>query len=140
MIEKEFVAKLISKLTELTVQKRITWVSLPKYFDANDNEPLRKAVISDNQYAYTPIEAQRIYLINEYKSYCTAINGGIITLFCKQKGNDLRLAIGIQTDPSHYLQSPPCDSEIEEMLRELLLQLSANIDDGVKFINDILNM
>ena len=63
MIEKEFVAKLISKLTELTVQKRITWVSLPKYFDANDNEPLRKAVISDNQYAYTPIEAQRIYLI-----------------------------------------------------------------------------
>ena len=118
----------------------LTWVSLPKYFDANDNEPLRKAVISDNQYAYTPIEAQRIYLINEYKSYCTAINGGIITLFCKQKGNDLRLAIGIQTDPSHYLQSPPCDSEIEEMLRELLLQLSANIDDGVKFINDILNM
>ena len=38
MIEKEFVAKLISKLTELTVQKRITWVSLPKYFDANDND------------------------------------------------------------------------------------------------------
>ena len=48
MIEKEFVAKLISKLTELTVQKRITWVSLPKYFDANDNEPLRKAVIRNN--------------------------------------------------------------------------------------------
>lgn len=140
MIEKEFTAKFISKLIELTTQKRITWMTLPKYFDSNDNEPLRKTVISDNQYAYNPIEAKNVYLINEYKSYCTAINGGIVTLFCKHRGNDSRLTISIQTDPNHYLQSLPCDGEIEEMLRELLLQLSANIDDGVKFINDILNM
>ena len=140
MIEKEFTVKFVSKLIELTTQKRITWITLPKYFDTNDNEPLRKVVIADNQYAYTPIEAKRVYLINEYKSYCTAINGGIVTLFCKQRGNDSCLTIGIQTDPNHYLQSLSCDGEIEEMLRELLLQLSANIDDGVKFINDILNM
>lgn len=140
MIEKESVAKLISKLTGLTIQKRITWMPLPKYFDSNDNEPLRKAIISDNQYAYIPIEAQKAYLINEYKSYCTAINGGIITLFCKQRGDDSRFSIGIQTDPNHYLQNLPCDSGIEDMLKELLLLLSANIDDGVKFINDILNM
>lgn len=140
MIEKEFSVKLISKLIDLTTQSRITWMTLPKYFDANDNEPLRKAVISDNQYAYTPIEAKRVYLINEYKSYCTAINGGIITLFCKQRGNESRLTMSIQTDPNHYLQDMSCDEEIEEMLKELLLQLSAKIDDGVKFINDILNM
>ena len=48
--------------------------------------------------------------------------------------------MSIQTDPSHYLQDMSCDEEIEEMLKELLLQLSAKIDDGVKFINDILNM
>ena len=140
MIEKEFTAKLISKLIELTVQNRINWTTLPKYFDANDNEPLRKAVIADNRYAYSPTEAKKIYLINEYKSYCTAVNGGIITLFCKQRGNDSHLTISIQTDPNHYLQNLSCDYEIEEMLKELLLQLAASIDDGVKFINDILNM
>ena len=140
MIEKEFTVKLISKLIDLTTQNRIIWTTLPKYFDANENEPLRKTVISDNQYAYTPNEAKRVYLINEYKSYCTAINGGIITLFCKQRENDSRLTISIQTDPNHYLQDLFCDYEIEEMLKELLLQLSANIDDGIKFINDILNM
>lgn len=140
MIEKEFTVKLISKLIDLTTQNRIIWTTLPKYFDTNDNEPLRKVVISDNRYAYTPIAAKRAYLINEYKSYCTAINGGVITLFCKQRGNDLHLAVSIQTNPNHYLQDLFCDDEIEEMLKELLLQLSANIDDGVKFINDILNM
>lgn len=140
MIEKEFTMKLISKLIELTAQKRIIWMTLPKYFDSNDNEPLRKAVISDNQYAYSPIEAKSVYLINEYKSYCTAINGGVVTLFCRQRKNDSQLTIGIQTDPSHYLQNLSCDDKIEEMLKELLLQLSANIDDGVNFINGILNM
>lgn len=78
--------------------------------------------------------------IFDCKVYCTAINGGIITLFCKQRENDSRLTISIQTDPNHYLQDLFCDYEIEEMLKELLLQLSANIDDGIKFINDILNM
>lgn len=140
MIKKEFTIKLISKLIDLTTQNRITWITLPKYFDANDNEPLRQTVIADNKYAYTPVEAKKTYLINEYKSYCTVINGGIITLFCKQRGKDSCLTIGIQTDPNHYLQSPSCDDEVEEMLKELLLQISANIDDGMKFINDILNM
>lgn len=140
MIEKELTVNFVSKLINLTAQKRITWSTLPKYFDSNDNEPLRKVVISNNQYAYNSIEAKSVYLINEYKSFCTAINGGIVTLFCEQKKDDSRLAMGIQTDPNHYLQNLPCDDEIQEMLRELLLQLSANIDDGVKFINDILNM
>lgn len=140
MIEKELTLKFVKKLIELTNQKRITWMTLPKYFDSNDNEPLRKTVIADNQYAYSPIEAKSVYLINEYKSYCTTVNRGIVTLFCKQKGDDLRFTIGIQTDPNHYLQSLPCDGEIEEMLKELILHLSANIDDGVRFINDILNM
>ena len=140
MIEREHTVEFISKLIELTTQKRITWMSLPKYFDSNDNEPLRKAVISDNKYAYNSIEAKNMFLINEYKSYCTAINGGIITLFSGQRGNDVRLTIALQTDPNHYLQSLPYDSEIEEKLRELLFQLSANIDDKVKFINEILKM
>lgn len=140
MIEKEFAVKFISKLIDLTTQNRITWMTLPKYFDSNDNEPLRKTVIADNQYAYNPIEAKSAYLINEYKSYCTAINGGIVTLFCRHRGSNSRLTMSIQTDPNHYLQELPCDSEIEEMLKELLFQLSASIDDGVKFINGILNM
>lgn len=140
MIEKEFTVKLISKLVDLTIQNRIVWTTLPEYFDANDNEPLRKTVISNNKYAYSPIEAKRVCLINEYKSYCTAINGGIITLFCNQRGNDSRLTISLQTDPNHYLQDLFCDEEVEKMLQELLLQLSATIDDGVKFINGILNM
>ena len=140
MIEKEFAMKFISKLIDLTTQNRIIWMTLPKYFDSNDNEPLRKTVIADNQYAYNPVEAKSAYLINEYKSYCTAINGGIVTLFCRHRGSNSRLTMSIQTDPNHYLQNLSCDDEIQEMLRELLLRLSANIDDGVKFINDILNM
>lgn len=140
MIEKEFSVRLISKLIELTDQRRITWRTLPKYFDSNDNEPLRRKVIANNQYAYSPIETQNVYLINEYKSYCTSINGGVITLFSEQKGKHVILTMCIQTDPGHYLQDLPYDDEIEELLRELLLQLSSNIDDGIKFINDILNM
>lgn len=140
MIEKKFAVKFISKLIELTTQKRITWMTLPKYFDANNNEPLREIVIANNQYAYSPLEAKNLYLINEYRSYCAAVNGGLITIFSSQKGKDKRLTMSIQTDPSHYLQDVYLDSEIEEMLGELLLQLSVNIDDGIKFINDILNM
>ncbi len=140
MMEREFSARFVSKLIELTVQKKITWITLPKYFDSNDNEPLRKRVIANNQYAYSPIEAQNVYLINEYKSYCAAINGGVITLFSEQKGKHVLLTMCIQTDPGHYLQDLPCDDEVEGLLNELLLQLSANIDDGIKFINDILNM
>lgn len=140
MIEKEFVVKFVSKLIDLTVKKKITWMTLPKYFDSNDNESLRKTIIANNRYAYSPIEVKSVYLINEYRSYCTILNGGVVTLFSKQKGTDTHLSISIQTDPGHYLQSLPCDSEIEEMLKELLLQLSANIDDGMKFINEILNM
>lgn len=140
MIEKEFIVKFVPKLIELTNQKRITWMTLPKYFDSNDNEPLRKVVISNNQYAYNPIESKSVYLINEYKSFCTAINGGIVILFSEQRGNDSRLTLGIQTDPNHYLQYAYCDDEVNAMLGELLLQLSANIDDWAKFINDILNM
>ena len=64
MMEREFSARFVSKLIELTVQKKITWITLPKYFDSNDNEPLRKRVIANNQYAYSPIEAQNVYLIN----------------------------------------------------------------------------
>lgn len=140
MIEREFAMKFVSKLIDLTSQKRITWMTLPKYFDSNDNEPLRKKVIANNQYAYSPIEAKNIYLINEYRSYCTTLNGGVITLFSEQKERDTLLTMCIQTAPDHYLQDLSYDGEIEELLKELLLQLSAYIDDGIKFINDILNM
>lgn len=140
MIEKEFAMKLISKLIELTIQKKITWMTLPKYFDANNNEPLRKIVIANNQYAYSPVGAEDLCLINEYRSYCTALNGGLITLFSSQRGKDKHLTMSIQTDPNHYLQDLYLDSEVEEMLRELLLQLSANIDDGINFIKGILKM
>lgn len=140
MIEKEFTVKLISKLIELTAQKKIIWMTLPQYFDANNNEPLRRIVIANNQYAYSPIEAKNAYLINEYRSYCTALNGGLITMFSSQRGRNTRLTMSIQTDPSRYLQYVYNDSEIEEMLGELLLQLSANIDNSVEFIKGILNM
>lgn len=140
MIEKEYSVRFVKKLINLTEQGKIFWMTLPKYFEANDNEPLRKEVIANNQYAYSFHKIDHVGLVNEYKSYCSIINDGVVTLFSKQRGNDTVLDISIQTDSSHYLQRLSCDDEVDALLKDLLLQLSLKMDDGLKFIKSVIDM
>ena len=140
MIDKEYGHRLVDKLVELTCDKKIVWMTLPRYFETNDNEPLRKAVIANNKYAYSPIESQNIFLINEYESYCTIINGGIIGLLYKTRGKEKMLDIVIQVDPTQRLQNIHSDDELQKKLEELLFKISTEADDGLKFIDGILNL
>lgn len=140
MIDKEYAHRLVDKLIRLTCDKKIIWMTLPRYFEANDNEPLRKAVIANNKYAYSPIEVKNIFLINEYKSYCTAINGGIISLLYKTRGNAKMLDIVVQVEPTQNLQDVQSDDELQKELEKLLFRISTESNDGLKFIDGILNL
>lgn len=140
MIDIEYGHRLVDKLIELTFDKKIIWMTLPRYFEVNDNEPLRKAVIANNKYAYSPADVKNMFLINEYKSYCTAINGGIISLFYKTRRNEKMLDIDIQVEPTQNLQNVQSDDELQEKLEELLLKISIETNDGLKFIDGILNL
>ena len=140
MIDKEYGHRLVDKLVELTCDKKIVWMTLPRYFETNDNEPLRKAVIANNKYAYSPIESQNIFLINEYESYRTIINGGIIGLLYKTRGKEKMLDIVIQVEPTQRLQNIHSDDELQKKLEELLFKISTEADDGLKFIDGILNL
>lgn len=140
MIDREYTIKFIDKLIELTSKRQITWMTLPRYFETNENEPLRRIVIANNEYAYTPMEAKNTYLINEYRSYCTVLNGGVITLFSKNRGKDVRLDISIQVEPTHHMTDLYYDDDIKERLGELMVQISMKTDDGLRFITEILNL
>lgn len=140
MIDQEYGMRLVNKLIELTVGKKIIWMTLPQYFESNDNEPLRKIVIANNKYAYSPFEAKKVFLINEYRSYCTEINGGIITLFSKDRGKDIKLDMALQVSPTQYLQDVYGDEELQENLKELMFKISAESNDGLKFIDAILKL
>ena len=140
MIDQEYGMRLVNKLIELTVGKKIIWMTLPQYFESNDNEPLRKIVIANNKYAYSPFEAKKVFQINEYRSYCTEINGGIITLFSKDRGKDIKLDMALQVSPTQYLQDVYGDEELQENLKELMFKISAESNDGLKFIDAILKL
>ena len=140
MIDNEYGHRLVDKLVELTCDKKIVWMTLPRYFETNDNEPLRKAVIANNKYAYSPIAAKNIFLINEYKSYCTIINGGIVGLLYKTRGNEKLLDIVIQVEPTQHLQNVHSDDGLQKKLEDLLFKISTEANDGLKFIDGILNL
>ena len=141
MIDNITTIKLIDKLMSLSVNGKITWATLPYYFESNENEPLRKMVVANNQYAYSPIEAKNMFLINEYRSYCANINGGSVIIITTEKQKESKLTLSIQTHATHGIFSLyPDNDDIREKLRELILQITAKTDDIAKYVNELLKL
>ena len=110
------------------------------YFEVNENEPLRRLVIANNRYAYNPIESNNMYLVNEYKSFCTILNGGVVIIVASERKGKNKLSISIQTNSSHNIIPLYFDDDIYGKLTDLVLQITAKTNDSFKFINDILNL
>ena len=87
-----------------------------------------------------PIEAKKVFLINEYRSFCVSIHGGVIIVFRKTRETEEELEIMIQTDAAQELHSLIVDNEVQIKLKELMRQISNRIDNIAGFINTIINM
>lgn len=138
VIGNEMVGQFIDKLVALTTNGRVSWMTLPYFLEENDNEPLRHMVVEDNQYSHGFFPT---YLINEYRSYCSTINGGTVIIFNREKGLDRKLTLYIQTTPTGPVSElPMIDYTNRAKLDKLMLEILAVTDDGSKFISEILNM
>lgn len=135
------VEQLIRKLIFLTTEKKINWLTLPYYLDENDNEPLRHAVIESTKdsYSYT---LGKLYQVNEYRSYCATMNGGLVIVFCKEKEkvNEYKLELYIQTSSVNPLTEVVMSDYTRKMLDELIFQINSSTNDTGKFIDEILEL
>lgn len=74
----EKVRRLVESLDNLTEKNLVQWIPISEYMDSVKNRYLKRYLIEFNSYVYDFYEAP---YIEEYRSYCATINGGIAYLF-----------------------------------------------------------
>ena len=136
MISRDKTIRFIQKLIDLTEKKKTVWTTLPYYFDSNDNEPLRKYVITNNAYAYSP--RSNVPVINEYGSFCADINGGVVVVISESYDGSITQSLLLQTSPMNPVISLYNDVTVRGELRELVTAISSQQDDVDAFISEIL--
>ena len=137
MINRDNAIRLAKKLKGLTEKKKITWLTLPYYFDSNDNEPLRKYVINNNAYAYSPRAS--VPAINEYASYCTVINGGVVIIISESCDGFITQSLYLQTSPMNPVIPSYNDETVQGELRDLVATISTQSTDVDRFVSGILD-
>lgn len=140
MIDSKMISQLLEKLSEQTLQSNLHWLSLPRYFETNKNEPLRRYVISNNKYAYSGGKfTGKLPLISEYRSQCVSIGGGIVILFnYKESPNAEYYALAVQVDSTCEISVLDCSVEQREQIHNLHKLITDTQYDVSRFIKDII--
>ena len=143
MIKTELIKQLLDKLIAEVHHSETQWLTIPKYFETNKNEPLRRFIIDNNKYAYSenhPLKLVRDnspLIISEYRSRCIAIEGGVITLLVFQGCSNDKYALAIQTNDTAGVTILQCDDNQKTQLQELAEIIENEQYEVMKFINRI---
>lgn len=76
--------ELINSLYKLTLDKKIEWISLSRYVIDHDNQSLKRYIEENNSCLFSPNQLQ---YINEYKSVCAELLGGVIYIFAYRQND-----------------------------------------------------
>ena len=87
----------LQKIIELSSQHRVGWLTIPRYLATSKNEPLRKYIIDENNYAYKR-EAKDHMWVKEYFSYVMQFEEGTVVLLYGRFNEEFVTKIAIQTD------------------------------------------
>lgn len=93
----------LQKLVELSSQHRVEWLTIPRYLATSKNEPLRKFIIDENNYAYKK-EANNHMWVKEYFSYVMRFAEGTVVLLYGRYNGAFLIKIAIQTDTACPLE------------------------------------
>ena len=143
MSNSELIGQLLDKLILEAHQAKFQWLAIPKYFETNKNEPLRRFIIENNKYAYSETHSRRTFsnsvpLISEYRSRCISIDGGVITLFMFQESPDVKYALAIQPSDTAGVTILECDGNQTARLNELAEIIGNEQYEVMRFINRII--
>lgn len=142
MFNSELIGQLLNKLISDAHQAKLQWLTIPKYFETNKNEPLRRFIIENNKYAYSEAHAHGLFsnktpLISEYRSRCVSIDGGVITLLMFQESPDVKYALAIQPNDTSGVTILKCDDNQNIQLAELAELLGNEQYEVMRFIKGI---
>lgn len=142
MFNSELIGQLLDKLILEAHQAEFQWLSIPKYFETNKNEPLRRFIIENNKYAYSETHSHGLFsnktpLISEYRSRCVTIDGGVITLFMFQEASDVKYALAVQPNDTSGVMILECDDNQKTQLNELAKIIGNEQYEVMRFIKRI---
>lgn len=127
----------LKKITELTGNYFLQWMSIPEYFRDNQNEQLRRKIISETSYAYRQIGNSKQNL-NEYRSYIANLNGGNVIILCFSKNTgETKLDLYVQTDP--YSMLVELSGIDKSSLSALYSRVSTSSYNVERFMDTIIN-
>ena len=129
----------IEKLVAMTASRELEWETIPEYFDNSKNEMLRKYIIAKNKYFYKMLQFYDKWpYLNEYATYCTKANGGLVIVFCSTTDDGKRvLELGIQPNTDSLIHVETGD-EIEDAVASLYDTIENLETDLEHFVNGIM--
>lgn len=144
MIDFKTVGELLDLLISQAHSAEAQWVSIPKYFEKNRNEILRRYIIDRNKYAYSDaktrgIKSKKFPLILEYSSFCLQICGGIVIILAQKEDESVIHRLFLQPDSFGRMTEIPCEGTMNEKLETLVNLISDEQYEAAKFIQKILH-
>lgn len=133
----ERVCAFLKKLSELSAQHRVEWLTIPRYMSAAKNEPLRKYIIEENNYSYAKKIRGHMW-IHEYSSYTMRFEDGAVVLLHGELDGRVLSRIAVQTDTTCPLAFLKVHDE--ELINDLYDVVSDNNYPTNRFMQKIIDM
>ncbi len=133
--------QIIKKITELTCSEKIKWSRIPDYLEKNKNESLRKYLISANKYFYMRAKEYNWPMLQEYESYCTEINDGLVILFSYiQKDESQYFEIAFQALAGRLVEKLNGNMQNQKILEVLWKSVKTGGRDADSFLDSLLQI
>ena len=142
MIDSKTIEELLDLFVSQVHSAEAQWISIPKYFEKNRNELLRRYIIDCNKYAYSGrrgLQSKKCPLILEYSSYCLQTCGGVVIILAQKEDGSVTHRLFLQPDSYGRMTEIPCEGVINEKLETIIELISDEQYEAEKFVNKILH-